>query len=157
MSTGQAEISACGTYRYALWRRWAPAGPGVLFIGLNPSTADAATDDPTLRRCMGYARSWGFGWVSVGNLFGLRSTDPGALRLARDPVGPGCDVWLGRLLAEADLVVAAWGARGGLLGRDREILGMIEAPHCLAVTKDGHPGHPLRLPRDARARPYNPS
>ena len=83
-----ADFSACGTYRYALRRIWLPAAPQVLFIGLNPSTADEKSDDPTIRRCLGFARSWGYGGLIVANLFAYRATAPSALREARDPIGP---------------------------------------------------------------------
>lgn len=71
-----ADFSACGTYRYALRKIWLPAAPQVLFIGLNPSTADEKSDDPTIRRCLGFARSWGYGGLIVANLFAYRTTAP---------------------------------------------------------------------------------
>src|SRR3989449_11540410 len=102
-------FSRCGTYRYALWRRWA-AGPQVLFVMLNPSTADAQRDDPTIRRCIGFARRWGCGGIEVVNLFALRATDPRRLRYTRDPVGPENVAHLARAAGRASLVGAAWGA-----------------------------------------------
>jgi hypothetical protein len=71
-----AEFSDCGTYRYALWRTWNALQPGVLFVGLNPSTADATTDDPTIRRCIGFAKRWGYGGITMANVFAYRATDP---------------------------------------------------------------------------------
>lgn len=99
--TGGAHLSACGAYRYALRRTWDPARPAALFVGLNPSTADAERDDPTTRRCVRFARDWGFGGLLVGNLFAYRATRPRDLRAAAEPVGPENDWWLAALAREA--------------------------------------------------------
>src|SRR6266436_6577265 len=88
-------ISRCGTYRYALWRRWAP-GPQVLFVMLNPSTADRQRNDPTIRRCIGLAAAWGYGALAVGNLFAFRTPSPKVLKRAARPVGRANDRWLAR-------------------------------------------------------------
>src|SRR4028119_2392792 len=82
------------TYRYALWRTWDAARPPVAFVLLNPSTADARRDDPTIRRCANFARTWGFGGLEVVNLFAFRATHPTDLKCAADPVGPQNDVHL---------------------------------------------------------------
>src|SRR5262245_52290853 len=103
-----AAFSRCRRYRFALWRRWA-SGPQVLFVMLNPSTADEDCDDATIRRCIGFARSWGFGAMAAGNLFALRSTSPTVLKTSRRPVGRGNDAWLVRLQSTSAVVVAAWG------------------------------------------------
>jgi hypothetical protein len=113
-------MSPCGLYRYELWRYWAP-GRLVAWIMLNPSTADATADDPTLRRCIDFSKAWGCGGLMVVNLFGLRATDPQELRRAEDPVGPMNDHFLWGRCMEADLVVAAWGGHGKLFGRRAEI------------------------------------
>lgn len=85
-----ADISACGAYRYRLDRLGALLGRGAVnFVMLNPSTADAEQDDPTIRRCLGYAFRWGFARLIVTNLYALRSTDPRALWEHPDPIGPG--------------------------------------------------------------------
>lgn len=107
-----AKLSDDRLYRYGLWRKWDDR-PKVMFIGLNPSTADEVEDDPTIRRCIGFANSWGYGGIVVANLFGFRATDPTALQKATDPIGPENDEWLYRLADEAALVVGAWG-NGGL-------------------------------------------
>lgn len=138
-----AELSSCGTYRYALRRAWDTARPPVLFVMLNPSTADAWVDDRTVGRCVGFARDWGHGGLVVANLFALRSTDPRALRSAPDPVGPENDQWLAALAREAGLVVAAWGNDGRYRGRDAEVLPLLGPVHCLGVTGRGAPRHPL--------------
>lgn len=108
-----AVLSPCGAYRYVLSRRWGD-GPPAIFVMLNPSTADAREDDPTIRRCLGFARAWGAGRLSVVNLFALRSTDPRALLPHADPIGPDNDRVLARTAAAAarsgGKLVAAWGA-----------------------------------------------
>src|SRR5690348_9608350 len=106
-----AVLSPCRNYRFALWRR-RDDGPQVLFILLNPSTADESTDDPTVRRCIGFARAWGFGTVAIGNLFASRTRSPALLAEFSDPVGPGNGDWLVRLRDESSLTVAAWGNHG---------------------------------------------
>ena len=112
-----AVLSADRAYRYALWRAWDERLESVMFIALNPSTADERTDDPTLRRCMGFARNWGYGSVTMANLFAWRATEPRDLLTAPDPIGPDNDAWLERLAAQSGLVVAAWGNHGAHLGR----------------------------------------
>ena len=124
---------------------------------LNPSTADARRDDPTIRRCMGFARTWGYGGVEVVNLFALRATDPSRLRIARDPVGPENDAHIRAVARRSSALVVAWGIHGALRERDAEVLALLSrrAPtHSLGWTKDGHPRHPLYLRRDARLLPY---
>src|SRR5882724_4976365 len=91
-----AVLSDCERYRYALWRRWAER-PAVLFVGLNPSTADALQDDPTIRRCIRFAKAWGYGALYMGNLFAFRATDPRAMKAEADAVGPDNDGWLRQL------------------------------------------------------------
>jgi hypothetical protein len=123
---------------------------------LNPSTADAALDDPTIRRCMGFASDHGFGGIRVVNLFALRSTDPSELRSQPEPVGPENDTWLARTFGEAaqdDLpVIAAWGVHGVFRGRDRQVIAlgrrMGARLACLGTSKAGHPRHPLYIRRD---------
>jgi hypothetical protein len=154
MQFGSADFSSCRTYRYALRRTWNPRGQTVLFILLNPSTADAQLDDPTIRRCIGFARSWGCGGLVVGNLFAFRATNPAVLKSARDPVGPENDQWLRSLATKADLVVAGWGAHGTLRGRDKAVLALIDRPSVLATTKSGRPRHPLYLRRDLVPRAW---
>ena len=145
-----AVISRCGRYRYVLEREWDHRLPAVLFIALNPSTADATNDDPTVRRCVGFARKWGFGKLVLANLFALRSSDPMRLAGHADPIGPRNDRWLARLSSSFDLTVAAWGVRGDLNGRAAAVLPLLRQPHHLGLTRAGHPRHPLYLPAAAR-------
>ena len=104
---GGATFSRDRRYRYRLWRRWDRSRAVVAFVMLNPSTADAMHDDPTIRRCVGFARAWGFGGVDVVNLFALRATDTRALRKAADPIGPANDRHLRRAVRSAGLIVLA--------------------------------------------------
>ena len=138
-----AVVSPCGAYRYELRRTWDATKPAVLFIGLNPSTADATHDDNTTRVCVNYARRWGFGELLIGNLFALRSADPRALRPASDPIGPDNDRFLRRLQLRAALIVCAWGDAGAFLNRDEQVLASLDKPHCLTRLNSGRPGHPL--------------
>lgn len=144
-----AHLSPCRRYRYALWRRWGD-GPHAMFVGLNPSTADETADDPTIRRCIAYARAWGYGALCMANLFAYRATQPADMLAQDDPVGPDNDAYLRRLAAEAGVVVAAWGTHGTHGGRHRAVLDMLPGLHYLRLTKDGHPGHPLYLPASLR-------
>lgn len=112
---------------------------------LNPSTADETENDPTIRRCIGFARSWGFGGLAVGNLFAFRTPSPVMLRSAPEPVGKNNDDWLLQIRVESDLAVAAWGNHGRFLGRSDDIRASIPMLHVLGITKLGEPRHPLYL------------
>ena len=138
----RAAFSACRRYRYALWRQWAE-GPNILFVMLNPSTADARNDDPTIRRCLGFAKAWGFGSLAVGNLFALRTPSPRELARSAAPVGARNDRWLRELHDQAAFVLAAWGNHGRLLDRAAAVRRMLAAPHMLGLTGAGQPRHPL--------------
>ena len=132
-------------YRYALWRIWDKSLPKILFIGLNPSTADEIKDDPTNRRCKRYAQDWGFGGYIMSNIFAYRSTNPKILKEIKDPIGPDNNYWLQKLDKEAILTIGAWGNHGKLLNREEEIINLIDNLYCLKITKEGHPSHPLYL------------
>jgi hypothetical protein len=151
-----ALFSSCRTWRYSLSREVAPLdGNGtVAFIGLNPSTADETADDPTIRRCIGFARRWGFARLKVLNLFAFRSTDPAALLAAPDPVGPQNDSTIREGIRGSDLVVCAWGAFPNGR-RAAEVLPLIAAPHCLGTTKNGSPRHPLYLRASTDPMPWS--
>src|SRR5438874_3143651 len=144
-----AGFSACGRYRYWLTRTWDERRPALCWLMLNPSTADAARDDPTIRRCVGLARRWDHGGIVVVNLFAWRATDPVELARAADPVGPNNDRALRRRAAGLRLI-AAWGCRGGLLGRAESVLKLLEnrCLECLGVTAAGQPRHPLYVSGD---------
>jgi hypothetical protein len=144
-----AVFSPCRTWRYSLRRQLIGTGT-VAFIGLNPSTADETRDDPTIRRCLGFARRWSFAALEVVNVYGLRATEPHALWHAADPVGPQNDRVLSRAIEGADLVIAAWGAqaRPERLAELRWALGDVQL-HALGFTQSGAPRHPLYLRADA--------
>lgn len=137
-----AALSSCRQYRYALWRKWSD-GPQVLFVMLNPSTADESTDDPTIRRCIGFAKSWGFGSLCVGNLFALRTPSPDELMQHASPIGHENDQWLERLQESATLTVAAWGNSGRFQKRSSSVAQLLIEPHTLGITKLAEPRHPL--------------
>lgn len=160
-----ARLSACGRYRYRLTRRWDPA-PALGWVMLNPSTADADQDDPTIRRCMAFARREGCGGIDVANLFAWRATDPRELIDPADITGPGNRWNLDLLFSRCSAVVAAWGPKyRETVRRRRNVHGVLDEPiteaevvasaelHdvdlvCLGTTKDGSPRHPLYVPGD---------
>jgi len=125
-----------------------------MFLMLNPSTADETVDDRTIMKCQSFAHRWGYGGISVYNLFAFRATKPADMMKARDPVGPDNDDWIINGLNTSDLVVCAWGPKGIHLGREQQVLDLLWLHHdnvtCLKVTKGGHPSHPLYLPGDLR-------
>lgn len=163
--TRGATFSACGEYRYDLTRRLARGADTVVFVMLNPSTADAFKEDPTVRRCVGFAHDWGYANLRVLNIFALRSTDPQGLRQCIDPVGPLNDDYLRRYCApkKANRVVVAWGTHGAYLERGaralailREVRGDSGGLCALTWTKDQHPGHPLYAKGDLVPQPVRP-
>jgi hypothetical protein len=170
-----ATLSECGLYRYRLWRTWDSSLRSACFIALNPSTADASVDDPTVRRCVGFARSWGCGGLVVVNLFAYRATEPKALfdvyyrrQFAGaggevryhngDPVGPENDAHVRKAAEACHPVVAAWGVHGVMMlrdGRVKKLLADLGTPVvCLGLTHDGHPRHPLYVRADADLVPF---
>lgn len=144
-----ADISDCGRFRYSLTRVWQPQVRVCNFLMLNPSTADAITLDPTIRRCVGYACVWGYGGLIVTNLFAFRSTDPGVLSRKRkvDIVGERNDAEIMKAAAASQVVVCAWGVSGSMFRRDADVLRLLGDAGCplmcLRLTNDGHPFHPL--------------
>ncbi len=138
----EAVLSEDGSYRYLLIRRWDKHLPGVCFIMLNPSTADANVDDPTIRRCIGFARRWGFGSLRVVNLYAFRATNPAEIKIAPDPIGPLNDDYLLSAAASSHLVIAAW---GGFAGKERvaAVCKKLGELKCLGLTQSGEPRHPL--------------
>lgn len=149
-----ALISDSGEYRHWLTRQWGDSGV-VCWVMLNPSTADGETDDPTLRKCIGFSRTWGFGGLIVVNAYALRATDPRELKRHPDPVGYVNDTFVTAMATEASLVVVGWGANISD-DREREVSKLLERfdPQCLGITKDGHPRHPLYVPYAAELQPW---
>lgn len=152
-----ATISPCGRFRYRLGRRWAE-GATLLFVMLNPSTADAAIDDPTIRRCIGFAQAEDFGAIEVVNLFAYRTPEPKALKAAGFPVGPDNDAAIMAAAVNANTICLAWGAHGAGLARTGEVLALLKqanrAPWCLERTRGGQPAHPLMLRSSCRLQPF---
>lgn len=156
MQTG-AEFDATGRYRYLLWRSWETQIPRIGFVMLNPSRADAVRNDPTIRRCLGFARSWGFGALEVVNLFAYCTAQPRELRLVADPIGRENDRYLVGLVQRVDQIVLAWGNGGSWQARDRSVMALWgdRAPiYCLGSTRLGQPKHPLYLRRDVPLIPW---
>lgn len=149
----EANFSECGRYRYSLKRQWAD-GPRVLFVMFNPSTADHTEDDPTIGRCISFAKSWGFGSLQVGNLFAYKTPYPVELFRESSPIGDENDQWLADLSKTADLTVAAWGNNGKFMGRGKAVLPSLNNPHFLKMTKQNEPWHPLYLSRELKPLAY---
>ncbi|MEM1344033.1 MAG: DUF1643 domain-containing protein [Pseudomonadota bacterium] len=148
-----ATFSDCGLYRYSLSRQWDRLLPTAVFILLNPSTADARQDDPTVRRCRGFATRDGCGGLVMVNLFAYRATSPAEMMAADDPIGPDNDRYIADAIDDADgPVVCAWGNHGVFRSRDHQVATLsscIDAPlFCLGLTKAGSPRHPLYLSAD---------
>jgi hypothetical protein len=146
-----AVVTIDGLYRYRLLRSWQPSKPMMVWVMLNPSTADARADDATIRRCKGYAKQEGCGGIIVVNLYAYRATSPAVMLAAADRVGPDNDDWLQVELVNAHRhgwpVVCGWGgnAEPHRVAAFRRIADMCEARLlCIGVTKDGAPRHPSR-------------
>lgn len=149
MKTG-ATYSSCDKYRYELWRIWDSNCPAAMFIGLNPSTANASQDDPTIRRCIDFAQRFEYGGLIVCNLFAYCATHISDLLASEDPVGRENDTYLIKNAQEAAIVIAAWGNNGSYLNRSESVLALMPSLYCLKVNVTGAPAHPLYLPKDAR-------
>jgi hypothetical protein len=156
---GSAVFDLTGAYRYLLTRRWLPFAPPAVFVMLNPSTAPAETDDPTVRRAIAFAQAWGFGGLDVLNLFAYRSTDPHSLETVSDPVGPENNRYLEEVTAKADRIVVAWGEGGRLHDRETAVLTLLKdrSLHCLGRTHAGHPRHPLYVAADTSPISFVPT
>lgn len=153
-----ADVSSCERYRYSLTRRWSD-GPQVAFVGLNPSTADASLDDPTIRRCVRFAQDWDFGALVMVNLYAWRATQPNELRGAQHPEGVRNNAALRRAFTRSQQVILAWGVHGARDGRAGAFLDLWtptfgEKFYHLGLTKAGHPKHPLYLRADTVPAPW---
>ena len=156
--TRRAVFSDCGTYRYALWREWAQNPVRrCLFVMLNPSTADSEQDDPTIRRCVAFAKAWGADALDVANLYAFRATKPKDMKAASDPVGPDNDAWIERRVRRAGQVVLAWGQNAEpqrAANVVRSIRALNVPMYCLGTTDAGEPRHPLFIPADTELQEY---
>lgn len=144
-----ATISDCKKYRYTLTRQW-EEGAKVLFIMLNPSTADHKEDDPTIRRCIRYAKEWGFGGLYVGNVWGFRATKPTDVLClaATDAAGPENISHLKYMIERCSKIIVAWGNHGMKGSHDLSKLLEGKEVWCLGVNKNKSPKHPLYCPAD---------
>ena len=144
-SRTDAKFSPCRKYRYVLYRIWDKTKPLVMFIGLNPSKADETRDDPTIRRCINFAKSWEYGGIFVTNLFAYRTNIPKKMKIYDDPIGEENDKWIKIISKKAAIVIAAWGNEGVYLNRARVIEKSISNLKCIKINKSGEPSHPLYL------------
>lgn len=152
----KARFSRCRRYRYSLERQWSTANGRVLFIGLNPSTADHKKDDPTIRRCVAFARAWGFGAMEIVDLFAYRATYPTDLKRSSDPVGRNNDCWIRQGIQRCDLAIACWGNDGKFMQRGHVIASKFHDLQCLRMNQSRQPAHPLYLKADLKPIPLQP-
>lgn len=156
--TRTAVISDCGRFRYRLGRRW-DDGDTLLFVMLNPSTADADIDDATIRRCFTFAKAHGFGALEVVNLYAFRATDPKDLRRAGYLAGPENDAHIAAAARDSAAICVAWGANVAGLERPQIVLPLLRATgkpiQCLRITRSGYPQHPLMLASSCRLMPFD--
>lgn len=165
--TSGALISACGKYRYKLWRVWDLGKPAMVWVMLNPSKANATENDATIRWIMGYAKALGYGGVLVVNLFAFRATVPEDMKKAPGPIGPENDRHIVDAIAETrangGTVVLAWGNHGSFMDRDRAVFALVRKSihryslpeaKCLGVTVQQQPMHPVRLSRNLGLKAY---
>ena len=150
-----AVFSTCRKYRYSLTRLWNSEKGYVLFIGLNPSIADEIIDDPTLKRCINFAKDWGYGGLIMVNLFAYMSTDPKELKKTEIPIGKNNNKHILKNHQKSQLTVVAWGNDGQFLERDKEVLKIIDNPMCLNINKSGQPAHPLYQKKDQELINFN--
>ena len=151
-----AIFSPCMHYRYLLWRRWDGSGPEIAWIGLNPSTADEAKDDPTIRRILDFSRRWGYSGMRMLNLFAFRATHPEVMMAAIDPVGPENDEVIAANAHDVKAVIAAWGNLGAYHGRSLVAAKLVPPMKlkCLKLTEQGQPWHPLYVKKTTVPKPF---
>jgi hypothetical protein len=150
-----ATLSSDRRYRFTFGRRVRFGEDICLFIMLNPSTADESIDDPTIRRCIDFANRWGYGWLHVVNIFPFRATDPEVMKAAfpepKDILAQNLEV-ITKLVSRSETVVAAWGNHGAFKDRGTLVLSALATAglavvHCLGMTDQGQPKHPLYVPK----------
>ena len=140
-----AVLSEDRKYRYVLSRIWDESKSMVMIIGLNPSTADETIDDPTIVRCIDFAKNWGYGGIYMLNLFAFRATLPKDMFSVENPIGDENDKFIEKYSKLSDKVICAWGNNGNFKNRSKEVLLNIENKFYLKLNKTGEPAHPLYL------------
>lgn len=157
ISTKDAIISSCGKYRYFLSRVVGNSEKILTFIMLNPSTANAIDDDPTIRRCLSFCTSLGYGILHVVNLFAYRSTNPSELLIVENPVGKENLDFIKNVVQNSDMTICAWGTKGSIKNQDKFIINFLKNfdLYALKITKNGHPSHPLYLKSDLKPILFN--
>jgi hypothetical protein len=143
-----AAFSPDRQYRYALWRIWDKSKPLVMFIGLNPSTANESGNDPTINTVRALSMYWGYGGFYMMNLFAIVSSDPSVLKTHPDPLGEN-DGWIEKISQQCKTVVFAWGAFKEAKERCQKIMDQFPDALCIKILKDGSPKHPLFTPYNA--------
>lgn len=155
------QFSPCRRYRYTLWREWDMLNSTYLMvIGLNPSTADETQDDPTIRRCIDFAKRWGYGALCMTNLFAWRDTQPSNMKTAENPAGEENQHHMLSCAPGAGVVLAAWGKHGRFRHQDLTVSQWLSSIgvqlYCLRQNKDGSPEHPLYIPANTKPVPFVP-
>ncbi len=145
MIKSDAIFSEDNIHRYALIHEWELDRPSLMIISLNPSAEDGELNNPTIRRCIGFAKRWGFGRLFITNLFSFKTSSPKDLFNSENPIGNKNDYWLKKLSKKVDKVVLAYGNHGKFKNRHEEILKIIHDPYCIKKSKTGMPMHPLYL------------
>ncbi len=155
----KAIYTDCERYRYVLTRQWEEVSENrAVFIGLNPSTATEYQNDPTVARCIKYAKTWGHDSMTMLNAFAFRSTDPKGLKSVEDPVGSANDRYILKQCRDASQIILCWGTHAEYLDRGLKLLEKLSGRsfelNCLKITKNGHPSHPLYLKKDLQPIPF---
>jgi hypothetical protein len=158
MIKSDALFSDCKRYRYTLVRQWSHGPKSIAFIGLNPSTADEIKNDPTVAKCIRWAKKWGYNEMWMLNIFAIRSTDPKYLRMVADPIGFGNDTSISHITSKATTIVCCWGTGGEFLHRGYRVWHDLlnhSKTYCLGYTKAGHPRHPLYMSNDTSLQEFS--
>ncbi len=156
-----AEISNCETYRYQLKRQWESEENLVLFICLNPATADAENNDKTCNRYIEFAKEHGYSGLIITNVFAFRSEFPNEMKNAENPVGLLNDEWIIKSIRLCKAIVVGWGNDGAYQNRDIEVLKILKEHgkdkliFCLGKNTNGQPSHPSRLTKGTKFQPFD--
>lgn len=155
-ATGTAHID--GNHRYSLSRCWDDRFPAVMFIGVNPSRADATYNDATIIRCINFARTWGYGSLWFGNLYSFRTPYPSELIKNIDTAyNQTTNAELEKMIVQCDRIICAWGSWTFIKERAKDVLALVmqhKAPYCLGCNRDGQPKHPLYLAKNTQMMLY---